>query len=461
MSNTIAIILAAGAGTRMKSKKSKVMHEVLGIPMVEIVCDEAGKAGIDETVVVVGHQGEQVEEYISEKANCVWQKEQLGTGHAVMQAKEYLEGKEGNVLVLCGDTPLITAGTLKQLIKTHDDAGNAATILTSIVDNATGYGRIIRNDDGGVIKIVEHKDCDEQQLLVNEINAGMYCFDIKSLLNSISQITNNNNQGEYYLTDTIEILISQGNSVGAFVCEDETETLGVNDRIQLNKAETILRERVNRYHMSQGVTIINPEDTYISLDVEIGMDTVILPGTMIGRGCKIGEDCTIGPNTKMDNSSVGNGTTIKQSVMVDAQVGNESTVGPFAYLRPKASVGNRVKVGDFVEIKNAVIGDKSAISHLTYVGDAEVGRNVNLGCGVVFVNYDGHVKNKTVVEDNAFVGCNTNLVSPVVVKKDSYIAAGSTITDEVPEYSLAIARQRQIVKENWVINKGKLRKEKP
>lgn len=460
MSELLAVVLAAGEGKRMNSKKSKVLHTILGVPIIQYVCEAAIGASAAEIVAVVGHKGEQVKECL-DGITCVWQHEQLGTGHAVMQAEDILKSKTGTVLILCGDTPAITQETLSQLVKVHNENKNAATILTAKFDDPTGYGRIIRNNDGGIKAIVEHKDASYEQLLCQEVNSGIFCFDIQKLLSALGKINNDNNQGEYYITDTIEILISQGDQVGGYMCADNRETMGINDRKQLSEAENMMKRRINERHMMNGVTIVDPENTYISRNVSIGKDSVIWPGCMISENCVLGEDCMIGPNTQISGSSIGERVNVKQSVVMDSDVSDDTTIGPFAYIRPGSKIGRHVKVGDFVEIKNATIGDKTSISHLTYVGDADVGRNVNLGCGVVFVNYDGHTKNRTVVEDNCFIGCNTNLVSPVTVKANAYTGAGSTITEDVPENGLGIARARQVNKEEWVVKKGKIRKEKP
>lgn len=459
MEYKIAVILAAGEGKRMKSKNSKVVHRICGKPLVKWVNQAVEGAGITESVVIVGHRAEQVKECMGESVRYVLQEKQLGTGHAVMQAEEYLRDKDGCVIVLCGDTPLIKTETIADTVKYHMENHNSATVITADLEDPSGYGRIVRDPLGNVARIVEHKDATEQEKGIREVNSGMYCFNIRHLLEALKELNNDNSQGEYYLPDTLEILIKKQQKVGAIKVGDVNEILGINDRVQLEQASGIMRRRILERCMRSGVTIVDPASTYIDDEVEIGIDTVILPGTMLEGNTAIGEDCVIGPNSRIVSSTVGNRVEINSSVVLESAIGEDTHVGPFAYVRPGSEIGRDVKIGDFVEVKKSVIGDKTKISHLTYVGDAQVGKNVNLGCGVVFVNYDGSSKNKTVVEDNAFVGCNTNLVSPVVVKKDSYIAAGSTITEEVPENSLAIARSRQVIKENWVIKKGKKRGE--
>lgn len=458
MNHIMAVLLAAGEGKRMKSKQSKVMHRLSGRPLVEWVLKAVEEAGCKEHVVVVGHKAEQVKEYLGEKVCYARQEQQLGTGHAVMQAKEYLEGKDGHVIVLCGDTPLITSDTLTRAIAYHQQSGNAATVITAELDDPTGYGRIVRDTAGNVVRIVEHKDANDSEKNIREINSGMYCFRISHLLDALHDLRNDNSQGEYYLTDTLEILISKGSRVGAVQVGDASEILGINDRVQLAQAGEILRKRINERTMRSGVTLIDPASTYIDADVRVGMDTVLYPGTVLEGKTVIGEDCVIGPNTRLVSTVVGNGVEVAHSVVLESSVDDDTHVGPFAYIRPGSAIGKNVKIGDFVEVKKSVIGDDTKVSHLTYIGDAEIGRNVNLGCGVVVVNYDGKTKHKTVVGDNCFVGCNSNLVAPVEVKPNAYIAAGSTITEEVPEYALAIARERQVIKEDWVTKKGMARK---
>ncbi|OPJ55079.1 bifunctional UDP-N-acetylglucosamine diphosphorylase/glucosamine-1-phosphate N-acetyltransferase GlmU [Alkalithermobacter paradoxus] len=447
-----SIILAAGQGTRMKSKIPKVLHKVCGKEMVNHVIDVAKDAGVNENIVVIGHGGDKVKENIPNEVKIAIQEKQLGTGHAVLMAKEYIDDNS-LIVVLCGDTPLIKSETLNNLFNYHKENGYKATVLTTKIDNPTGYGRIIRDSDNNLLKIVEQKDANEEEKKVNEINSGIYSFDGKALLQSLSKLSNNNAQGEYYLTDVIEILRNDGYKVGAYMGSTIEELMGVNSRVDLSKAEKVMRRRINEYHMSNGVTIIDPENTYIESDVKIGMDTTIYPGAVICSKTSIGEDCIIGQNSRIENSDIGNNVEVQISTIIDSKVGDNSTIGPYAYLRPNSDIGKNVKIGDFVEVKNSTIGDNSKASHLSYIGDAQVGKNVNIGCGVVFVNYDGKNKHKTVIEDDAFIGCNANLVSPVKIHEKSYIAAGSTITEDVPKESLAIARQRQTVKEGWVNKK--------
>lgn len=442
------VVLAAGEGKRMKSEKSKVVFKVLGKEMVNRVIDEALLSGIENACVVVGHKAETVMEAVGDRASFVTQSEQLGTGHAVMQAKDFIADSD-SVMVLAGDTPLITSDTLRKAMQLHLESGNSCTVLTSVVDDPFGYGRIIRDENGNVDKIKEQKDATDDEKAVCEINSGMYCFNSKDLLNALDKLTNANAQKEYYLTDTIAIMKSEGLKVGAYVVADSEEISGVNDRVQLANAEKVMKRRINTYHAINGVTIIDIDNTYIEDDVTIGQDTVIYPGTTIEKGSVIGSNVVIGQNCRIVNSTIGDRTDVYYSTMIDSMVGEDTHVGPYAYLRPNSFVGNKCKVGDFVEIKNASLGDGTKASHLTYIGDATVGCNVNFGCGTVIVNYDGKNKFRTVIGDNAFIGCNSNLVSPVTVNDNSYIAAGSTITNEVPQGALAIARSRQEIKENW------------
>lgn len=451
--NFKAIILAAGKGTRMKSKHPKVVHKVCGKEMVNHVIDVSKKSGVQDVVVILGHESETVKESIPSDSQIAMQTEQLGTGHAVKMAKEYINDDD-TIVVLCGDTPLVKEDTLRRLFAYHVEKGYVATVLTTKVDNPNGYGRIIRDNHEDLLKIVEQKDASEEEKLVNEINSGIYCFDGKSLREALDLIDNNNAQGEYYLTDTIKIMRDRGEKVGAYNGSTIEELMGVNSRVELSKAEEIMRKRINTSHMVNGVTIIDVNSTYIESDVEIGNDTIVYPGVMLKGNTKIGSGCIIGMNCNISNSTIGDYTKVESSTIIDSTVGENTIVGPYSYLRPNSNIGSHVKIGDFVEVKNATIGDNSKASHLSYIGDAYVGKNVNIGCGVVFVNYDGHHKFKSVVKDGAFIGSNSNLVAPVTVEEKGYIATGSTITDDVPQGALAIAREKQVVKEGWVEKKN-------
>ncbi len=415
-SDMMAIVMAAGKGTRMKSKKSKLVQKIYGKEIVKRAVENAQKAGINNIVAVVGYMKEEVMGVLGDNVQYAIQEEMLGTGHAVMQAVKYLEGKKGKVLVLNGDVPLLRPETINRLLSKSIENNEYATLLTAIYDNPTGYGRIIRNEAGNVEKIVEEKDLKEEQKYIKEINAGIYCFDIEALLQALKEIKPNNAQGEYYLTDVIEIMNSKGLKTGAVIVEDNTEILGINDRVQLEMLTKVLQMRINTEHMKNGVTIEDINTTYIYDGVEIGMDTVIHPNTTIKSEVVIGEDCEIGPN---------------------------------AYIREGCKIANNVKIGNFVEIKKAIIGEGTKVPHFIYLGDCEVGEKCNIGCGTITCNYDGLHKSKTIIGNHAFIGSNTNLVAPVTLGNETFVAAGSTITEDVPDYALAIARQRQTNKEDW------------
>ncbi len=450
MSSRYAVILAAGQGTRMKSKLYKVLHPVCGKPMVQHVLEQVEALKAEEIVTVVGHGADMVKNELGDRSSFVLQAEQLGTAHAVMQAEKQLTGKQGTTIVICGDTPLIKAETMEELIRQHEEKGAKASVLTAYLTDPTGYGRIIRNEEGLVEKIVEHKDATEQERQVTEINTGTYCFDNEALFEALKNVSNENVQGEYYLPDVIEILKAKGEIITAYQTEEFEETLGVNDRIALAEAEKIMRRRINIEHMRNGVTIIDPEQTYIEASVTIGQDTVVYPGSVIRTGSRIGSDCTIGPNTEIAGCEVGDGTVIRQSAAFDSVIGSHVAIGPFAHIRPSSNLADHVKIGNFVEIKKSAIDHGSKVSHLSYIGDAEVGKDVNIGCGSITVNYDGKNKFTTKIGDNAFVGCNSNLIAPVTVGDGAYVAAGSTVTDDVPNEALAIARARQTNKEKYV-----------
>ena len=436
-----SVILAAGMGTRMKSKMPKVLHKVCGKPLSKWVIDASKAAGADKVCAVVGHKAETVKEVLGDVCEFALQAEQKGTGHAVMQAIDVIKNSKGEVVILNGDTPLITAETINKAIEYHKNNGNQATVITAILDDATGYGRIVRDNDGSVLKIVEQKDASEEEKKINEVNSGMYVFDAQSLVYALDKITPNNAQGEYYLTDTLEILLSAGKKIGGYAISDNDEIRGINDRVQLNEAEKIMQKRINEYHMRNGVTMRNPESVYIEDGVEIGNDTEICQNVTIKSGTKIGSDCVIGSGSMLNRAVIHDG--------VESEVDEGTHVGPFAYIRPNCHVGKEVKVGDFVELKNSNIDDGTKISHLTYIGDSDVGKRVNFGCGTVTCNYDGKKKYRTTIGDDCFVGCNTNFVSPINVGDGVYIAAGSTITEDIPENSLSIARARQVNKEGW------------
>ncbi len=448
MSDSKVVVLAAGQGTRMKSKVPKVLHKILDKMMIDYVIEAAKEAGVSSICAVVGHQSAMVKAMIGEKVSeFAVQKEQLGTGHAVMQAERFI-GEDGDVLILCGDTPLITAKTIKELFEIHRKNENAATVISVMLKDPTGYGRIKRHNHS-FDRVVEHKDATEEERKINEINTGVYVFKASELIASFKELKNDNAQNEYYLTDCLEIIKNKGLNVGVMIARDENEFLGINSKLQLAQAAKVMKNRINEKHLTDGVTIEDPENTYIGKDVIIKPDTVILPGTVIEGKTEIGTDCIIGPNSRITNSIIKDGVIVQSSTLLSAEVDNYTTIGPFAYIRPNSKIGEHVKIGDFVEIKNSTIDDGTKVSHLTYVGDSDVGKNVNFGCGTVTVNYDGKNKFRTTIGDRAFIGCNTNLIAPVVIKEDAFTAAGSTITFDVPEGSLSIARAKQINKPGW------------
>ena len=449
MQNRYVVVLAAGQGTRMKSKLFKVMHPVMGRPMVGHVVNAAIDADASEVITITGHGAEVVRDYLGDKSQYVFQEEQLGTAHAVMQAKDLLEGKEGTTLVLSGDTPLLRAETLQQLMAFHEEEEAKATILTALADDPFGYGRVIRTEDGLVSKVVEEKDASEDEKKVREINTGTYCFDNQALFQALEKVDNDNAQGEYYLPDVLEILKNDHEKVGAFQLDNMDEALGVNNRVALAEASRIMRERINEQHMTNGVSIIDPNSTYIEIDVEIARDTVVEPNTYIKGRTTIGEDAFIGLGSVISDSQLADGVEIKQSVIEESIIGKNSDVGPNSHLRTGSVLGESVHIGNYVEVKKSTIGNLSKAGHHTYIGDAEIGVDVNVGCGVVVANYNGITKNKTIIGDNSFIGSNATLVAPVEVGANSFVAAGSTITKEVPASALGIARARQENKEGF------------
>ena len=412
----VAVVLAAGKGTRMKSNKSKLVHKIYGKELVKRVVETAEKSDIKDIIAVVGYKKEEIQKVLEDTVKYAYQEEMLGTGHAVLQAEEYLEGRKGKVVVLNGDVPIIRPETIKKLIEKSIKNKEYATVLTAIYNNPTGYGRIIRDDGGNVKEIVEEKDLSEEQKSNKEINAGIYCFDIDELLKALKELKPNNAQGELYLTDVVKIMNDKGLKTGAVIVKDNTEILGVNDRMQLELLTKVLKMRINQYHMQNGVTIEDMDNTYIYDDVEIGMDTVIHPNTTIKNDVVIGENCEIGPN---------------------------------AYIREGCRLADTVKIGSFVEIKKAIIGEGAKVPHLSYMGDCEIGGKTNIGCGTITCNYDGFNKSKTIIGEHSFIGSNTNLVAPVTLGENSFVAAGSTITNDVPKDALAIARERQKNIEGW------------
>jgi len=438
-----AVILAAGKGVRMHSQLPKVVHRVAGKPMVVHVVNAAQQAGADKLVVIVGHGREAVIDLFTPGTiDFAVQEEQLGTGHALMQAEDSVKQYE-TVLVLAGDTPMLRSSILKALIDYHRSNGAVATVLSTKIEDPYGYGRIIRDESGAFQRIVEEKDAGEEEKQVREINSGMYCLQVKEAFSALADIGTGNAQGEYYLTDILPILKKKGQKVEVFLADASQDIHGINDRVQMAQAEEILRQRKNQDLMRSGVTIIDPRSTFIDSDVEIGIDTVIYPGTIIEGSTCIGKNCEIGPQTRISSSQIGNQVLIENSRIKEAQVGDGCTIGPFAYLRPQAILHRGVKVGDFVEIKKSTLGEGSKAPHLSYIGDAIIGKGVNIGAGTITCNYDGKNKYETILEDGVFIGSNTNLVAPVKLGANAVTGAGSTITRDVPAGTLAVERAEQ------------------
>ncbi|NLY09577.1 MAG: bifunctional UDP-N-acetylglucosamine diphosphorylase/glucosamine-1-phosphate N-acetyltransferase GlmU [Tissierellia bacterium] len=448
------IILAAGAGTRMKSNQPKVLHEILNKPMLHYVIEASKGFNPGKTILITGHGTEAVEKKFEAYPNIAFalqpigEGEPYGTGYAAMQALPYVED-EDKVLILSGDTPLITEKTLKDLENYYIEGGYSGVILSATTDDLVGYGRIIRDISGEFTAIREDRDCNPKEKKITEINGGIYLFSGKCLREGLASIDDDNAQGEYYLTDVVEVLSNKGYRVGAYNMGVTQELDGINSRAQLAQANNAMKMRINEHLMNEGVTIIDPENTWIGPNVEVGKDSIIWPGAVLEGDTKIGEATIIRGTTRIVDSSIGNGVTVESSLIENSVVGNDVTIGPFAHLRPNAVLEDNVKIGNFVEVKNATMKSGSKASHLSYVGDASVGERVNIGCGVIFVNYDGKNKFKSVIEDDAFVGSNSNVVAPVHVGKGAFIAAGSTVTCDVNEDTLVIARAKEVVKEGW------------
>lgn len=453
MPNWAAVILAAGKGTRMKSKLPKVMHHLSGKPMIAHVLDLVTQNKIERSLVILGHGREQIEKYLAGRAEIVIQAEQLGTGHALMQALPDLGGVD-NIVVLSGDQPLIRPETLAELIRIHTHAQGAATVLTAQLENPFGYGRVVK-DGKKFVKIVEEKDATFEERAIREINTGTYCFNVTKLREALQKITPQNAQGEYYLTEVFDIFMAQGEKIATYCTEDVHEALGINSRVQLAEAEHVLQGRILKYWMDEGVTILDPASTFIGCEVELSRDVVIEPFTILKGKTRVAEDVILGPQTTLVDCVCEKGCQVAHSVGKQAQIGPRCNIGPFAYLRPGTVLDEGVKIGDFVEIKNSKIGQGSKVPHLSYVGDSQIGQSVNIGAGTITCNYDGINKHQTIIGDNAFIGSNTNLVAPVEVGEGAITGAGSTITKNVPAYALAVERSAQKLKENWAHNKKK------
>lgn len=446
-----AIILAGGKGTRMKADCPKVMCNVIFKPMISYVVDAVREAGAEDICVITGYRHNEVEDYLDSSIKTALQEPQLGTGHAVMQAGDFISAHtDDDILILNGDGPLMDAETINKAYDYHKENNNSITLISALVEDTNGIGHVKRDENGTLLRIVEHKDATEEEKKINESNAGCYWFNGGDLKYALSKITNNNAQNEYYLTDTLEILIKSGKNAGAYVVENSEVVLGANDRKQLNDLNTIMRRNINDKHLLNGVDIPCTDGVIIGKDVKIGGSTVILPNTIIIGDTIIGDGCTIGPNTYIDNSEIGDNVILDNCKILDSTVESDVDAGPFVKVRTNSVLKKGVHIGNFVEVKNSVVGEGSKSAHLTYIGDSDVGSDVNFGCGTVTCNYDGKNKYRCKIGDGAFIGCNTNLIAPVEVGDKAYIAAGSTITDSIPENALSIARARQVIKENWV-----------
>ena len=464
MENNV-VILAGGQGKRMKTDKPKVLCNVIGEPMLEWVITACENAQLEKICVVKGFAADMIDEYVNKRSSkaeiqTVMQEERLGTGHAVMQAKEFLEAhKDGNTIVLCGDVPFIDEDTINGALELHIQRDCSVTVVTSRVENPTGYGRIIRNDKG-ISGIAEHKDCDPYQLAITEVNSGCYWFKTADLLDVLFEITPENAQGEYYLTDCIELLIAKGKTADAYISRNPNVALGADDRRGLLMLNDIARSEIIGKFLDDGIEFCCTDGVSIGNNVTIGAGTVIHSGVILRGNTVIGENCVLGNNCIIENTKVGNNVNLNNVQAYESIIEDDVKIGPYVQLRPNSHIMKGVKIGDFVEIKNSTIGEYTAVAHLTYIGDSDVGANVNFGCGVVTVNYNGDKKFRTVIEDNAFIGCNTNLVAPVRVGKGAYTAAGSTITKDIPDNALAIERGKAEIKEGYASRKLKARTEK-
>jgi bifunctional UDP-N-acetylglucosamine pyrophosphorylase / glucosamine-1-phosphate N-acetyltransferase len=450
--NTFAIIMAAGKGTRMKSLDStisKVAFDLLGVPLVGHVINALKPLKLDRTITIVGHGGETTSKVVEGQSEIVWQREQKGTGHAVLQVAPLLEGKQGTTLIVSGDTPLITTKSLDQLVQTHIQGTFDLTILTSVVHQPFGYGRMIRNAKGQVTAIVEEINANEEEKKIKEINTGFYVFSNPLLFQNLRELTPNPKNGELNITSLIKMFMDKGLKVGTSTVDAFEETLGINDRAQLAEARRIMQQRINHQHMVNGVTIENPDNTFISPQVVIGQDTTIQSGVYLVGQVSIGTGNFIGANSVIENTTIGQGNHIESSKIIDSIVGNQNHIGPYAHLRGHAVLKNDIRIGNFVEIKAATLQNGVKAAHLSYLGDCEIGEDTNIGCGTIIANYDGNKKHKTMIGKKVFVGSGSTLISPVVIADETLIAAGSTIDKDVKKGEMGIARSRQTNKENY------------
>ena len=443
-----ALILAAGKGTRMKTLIPKCAFPILKKPMIEYQIEALERANVDEIIVVVGYKKEVFEDLLGSRVMYAYQDEMLGTGHAVMQAKSYLEGKDGQTIILPGDMPLVSAPLIDKLFKAHHEMGSDLTVVSMKQPNPKGYGRIFRDDYGNVKGIIEEKDCNDIQKYINEVNTGTYIIQNKDLFDALRQIKKNDRAGEYYLTDIVKIM-HKDYKVNTFLTRNPHEMMGVNTLYQISIAEQYLRQVINKAMMEIGVYMINPETITIGHNVIIEEGVTILPNTTISGHTVIKKGAVIGPNTELDNAYIDVGAKVNHSLIYNSKIGAYTTVGPFAHVRDQADIGPNNRIGNFVEVKKSKTGDSTKAAHLSYIGDSIVGEDVNFGCGSITVNYDGKEKHQTLIGDHVFIGCNVNLVAPIQVASESFIAAGSTVTKDVPKGAMAIARNQQINKEDY------------
>jgi bifunctional UDP-N-acetylglucosamine pyrophosphorylase/glucosamine-1-phosphate N-acetyltransferase len=453
-----SVILAAGQGKRMKSTLPKVLHPLAGKPMIFYSLELARSLGIEKRIIVFGHQMEKIKEAVKDidkEAIYVHQKQQLGTAQALQEVEPYLADFCGIILVLSADVPLLKQTTIQKIITFHHNSSACCTLLTVKLKNPEGYGRIIRNEAGEVIKIIEQRDANEEQKQIKEINGGIYCFNSRELFTALTVVKKNNYQKEYYLTDVVKIMKDKGCPIESIAVEDPIEITGINTQQDLAYTSQIVYQRNAKEHMEEGVTIISPGNTFIDSQVKIGKGTIIYPFTIITAGSQIGSNCHIGPYSHVVQSYIGDQTRVFSSIIEESQIGNNTNIGPYAHIRPESIIGNEVKIGNYVEIKKTFIDKGSKVGHLTYLGDATLGKKVNIGAGTITCNFDGIRKNPTTIEDGVFIGSNNSLVAPVIISKGSYTAAGSTITGNVPPRSLGIARSRQKNIIGWVNKKKK------
>lgn len=442
-----SLILAAGKGTRMKSDLPKVIHKVNGIPMVKKILNELNKLNVEENILILGHKKELILNEL-EDIKYVTQEQQLGTGHAVLQAKELLKDYNGDVMILCGDTPLLRSETLKEMYDYHKKTKSITTILTSIYEKPFGYGRIVK-ENKNVVGIIEEKEASDEIKKIKEVNAGVYCCDSSELFKALDKVTNENEKGEYYLTDIVKIQVSENKKVSSFILDNNEEILGVNSKIELAKASKVLRKRKNNELMENGVIFMDPETTYIEENVQVGKDTLLYPTVILQGNTKIGEKCEIIGNTRIINSNLGNSITIESSVIEDSIIEDLVTMGPFAHLRPKSHLKNKVHIGNFVEVKKSTLEPGVKAGHLTYLGNATIGKDTNIGAGTITCNYDGTNKFNTIIGENVFIGSSSMLVAPLTIGDKALTGAGSVITKDVPANALAVERTKQLTKLKW------------